>query len=67
MITYEYKLQGNGKPSWKATETDEFGNVVNIYMVYEEPNKKRDISNIDVDTLTAEELQKLANRLKPLL
>lgn len=69
MITYEYKLQGNGKDSWVATETDEQGIVVNKYMVYEDPiNKKKvDISNIDIDSVKGEDLQKLADKLKPLL
>ena len=67
MIEYEYKLQGDGRDSWKATEKDAQGNVSNVYMVYENPNKKVDQSRIDIDTLTGEELQKLANRLKPLL
>lgn len=32
-----YKLQGNGSDSWTVTEKDETGNVVNRYMVYDDP------------------------------
>jgi hypothetical protein len=69
MITYEYKLQGNGKDSWTATETNDIGEVIAKYMVYEDPNKikKIDLKDIDIDTMSQSELEKLANKLKPLL
>jgi hypothetical protein len=38
MKTYEYKLQGDGRYSWVCTERDEVGNLLNEYMVYEDPN-----------------------------
>ena len=67
MIEYEYKLQGDGRDSWKATEKDAQGNVTNVYMVYENPNKKTNISNIDIDSITEEDLTKLAQKLKKYL
>jgi len=38
MKTYEYKLQGDGRDSWMCTERDDLGNLLNEYMVYEDPN-----------------------------
>lgn len=67
MITQEiiYKQQGNGKDSW-CVKTFDNGELISAEMVYENPNtKKIDISKIDIDTLTNDELVKLANRLKP--
>lgn len=34
---YVYEHQGNGKDSWKVTEKDSLGAVVNVYMIYERP------------------------------
>ena len=57
--TYTYKKQGDGRDSWVCTEPDG-----NKYMVYEDPfnPKKVDISNIDIDSLTDEQIQKLKAR-----
>lgn len=38
MKSYKYKLQGDGRDSWICTETDYLGNLVDEYMVYEDPN-----------------------------
>jgi len=67
MITYQYKLQGNGKDSWIVTVTNEQGEVIEKYMTYENPNKKTNISNIDIDSITEEDLTKLAQKLKKYL
>ena len=60
---YKYKLQGDGRDSWEIKEYE--GDVlVNAYMVYEDPTKpiKTDISNIDINSLTDEQIQKLKAR-----
>lgn len=61
---YTYKLQGNGKDSWTCEVTDN-GVVVDRYMVYEDPTKpkKTDISNINIDSLTKSQIDKLKVRL----
>jgi hypothetical protein len=66
MITYTYKLQGDGRDSWIAVETDDKGTVINKYMVYEDPNavKKVDASLLDIDSLTDEQILRLKQRLK---
>lgn len=35
---YAYEHQGNGIDSWRVTEKDSLGAVVNVYMVYERPD-----------------------------
>jgi len=56
---YTYKKQGDGRDSWVCEEPDG-----NKYMVYENPflEKKIDISNIDIDSLTDEQIIKLKAR-----
>lgn len=61
---YTYKKQGDGRDSWRCEEFE--GNeLVNVYMVYEDPNKPKsiDISGVDIGTLTDEQLLKLKQRL----
>jgi hypothetical protein len=52
--TYTYKRQGNGVDSWTVTETDSNGVVTSKYMVYEDPNKKSSIR--EIEKLTMEEI-----------
>lgn len=61
---YTYEKQGDGRDSWLCEEPNG-----NKYMVYEDPftEKKTDLSNIDVDSLTDEQLKKIATRLKGLM
>jgi hypothetical protein len=35
---YTYKLQGDGSDSWEVREYDENNELINIYMVYKDPN-----------------------------
>lgn len=35
--TYRYKLQGDGRDSWICTERDDSGNLIDEYMVYQDP------------------------------
>lgn len=61
---YTYKKQGDGRDSWRCDETEN-GVIVNSYMVYENPFEQKaiDISGVDIDTLTDEQLLKLKTRL----
>lgn len=61
---YTYKKQGDDTDSWLCEEPNG-----NKYMVYEDPfkEKKMDIYNIDIDSLSDEQLIKLAERLKRLI
>ena len=34
---YTYKLQGDGRDSWKVSEYDENDELISAYMVYEDP------------------------------
>jgi hypothetical protein len=52
--SYEYFRQGNGVDSWIAVETDINGEVTSKYMVYEDPNKKSSIR--EIEKLTTEEI-----------
>lgn len=64
----KYKEQGNGADSWTVTEWEDDTKKVMIdkYMTYEDPKKKpkkTDLSNIDIDSLTDEDIDKLRQRL----
>lgn len=37
---YQYKLQGDGRDSWIVSEFDENNELINKYMVYEDPTKQ---------------------------
>lgn len=65
--TYTYKKQGNGKDSWTC-EIKEGETLIDRYMVYEDPSaeKKVDLSNIDIDSLTDEQILKLKARFSQL-
>ena len=62
MKDIKYKLQGNGRDSWEVKEYDNKGVLIKAEMVYEDPNKL-EVSNIDIDSLTDEQLLKLKQRL----
>lgn len=68
MTTYEYKRQGDGRDSWTVTETDQNGNVLNKYMVYEDPNKPA-VPNVDVvallQSLPQEQIEQIRQILNP--
>jgi hypothetical protein len=46
-ISYTYSRQGNGVDAWIAIETDDSGEVISKYMVYEDPNKKATIREFE--------------------
>ena len=59
-----YKLQGDGRDSWIVTEKDDSGEIINKYMVYENP----ELENIGaalkaVMTASPEELQQIKKLL----
>jgi len=65
---FEYKLQGNGLDSWVVSEyeDDTKAVLINRYMVYEDPTKPPkgiDMSNVDLTTMTAEQMQQLKTAL----
>lgn len=65
----KYKLQGDGRDSWTVKEFDVDGKLISAEMVYEDPTlpppapKKVNLSNIDIDTLTPSDIQKLKVKL----
>lgn len=61
---YTYKKQGDGRGSWRCDEIEN-GILVTSYMVYEDPYKPKaiDISGVDINTLTEEQVLKLKTRL----
>ena len=69
--TYKHKKQGDNSDSWIVEEWDSEARKVllNRYMTYEDPaiDKKVDISKIDLETLTDDQLNALAEKLKPKL
>ena len=59
--TYTYYRQGNGIDSWIAVETDGDGQVTSKYMVYEDPNKKASIR--EIEKLSAEDIAIFKERI----
>lgn len=43
---YIEKIQGDGRMSWTCTETDDDGNLINAYMVYEDPYAEEPKTNL---------------------
>ena len=63
MKTYTYKKQGDGRDSWICEEFSESGELIYREMIYEDPSK---VNEIDIDSLTDEQLLKLKQRLSSL-
>lgn len=67
MISYSYKKQGDGRDSWTVTETDDNGQLINRYMVYEDPTVKP-VPNVDVikllQSLSPEEITQIKQILQ---
>jgi len=61
---YTYKKQGDGRDSWRCDEIEN-GVILNSYMVYENPFEQKDIdiSGVDINSLTDEQVLKLKTRL----
>jgi hypothetical protein len=56
---YKYKLQGDGRDSWIVTEFDENNELINKYMVYEDPNKQIGTALQAVLNATPEEIEEI--------
>ena len=56
---YQYKLQGDGKDSWIVSEFNETDELVNKYMVYEDPTKEIGTALQAVMNATPEEIEKI--------
>jgi len=68
--TITFKKQGNGQDSWIIRYLDDNGKDEQLpEIVFEDPSivKKIKLDNIDIDSMSSEDLQKLAQKLKPLL
>ena len=61
---YKYKLQGDGRDSWEVSEF-EGELLLTRYMVYENPelDSKINLQNIDISTLSIEQLKQLKTAL----
>jgi nitrate reductase NapAB chaperone NapD len=60
---YEYKLQGDGRDSWKVTEFDEFDEIISVYMVYEDPTIEVGTALKAVMQATPEEISQIKKLL----
>lgn len=56
---YQYKLQGDGRDSWIVIEYDENNELINKYMVYEDPTKEIGTALKAVMSATPEEIEKI--------
>jgi hypothetical protein len=56
---YQYKLQGDNRDSWIVTEFDENNEIINKYMVYEDPTKQVGAALQAVLNATPEEIEKI--------
>lgn len=64
MITeHTYKLQGDGRDSWIVSEYDENNNLVNKYMVYEDPNKPKPTALEAILNASPEEIEQIKQLL----
>jgi hypothetical protein len=57
-----YKLQGDGKDSWRIDEIEN-NEIVSSYMVYDDPNLPVEL---DIDSLTDAQILKLKQRFDAL-
>ena len=56
---YTYKLQGDGRDSWKVTEYNELYEVISVYMVYEDPTQQIGTALRAVLNATPEEIAEI--------
>jgi len=59
---YTYKPQGDGRDSWVCEEVEN-GELINRYMVYEDPNKQVEL---DINLLADEQIRQLKARFDAL-
>lgn len=60
---YEYKLQSDGKDSWFISEYDEDNQLVNKYMVYEDPTSSISPAVKAILNASPEEIEKIKQLL----
>lgn len=60
---YTYKLQGDGRDSWTVSEFDENDNLVNKYMVYEDPTKPKPTAIETILNASPEEIEQIKQLL----
>lgn len=61
---YIHKIQADGRDSWTCIETNEQGQVVNKYMVYEDPSKRPESIAITIlKNATPEEIAEIKRLL----
>lgn len=56
---YQYKLQSDGRDSWIVSEYDENNELINKYMVYEDPNNEIGAALKAVISATPEEIEQI--------
>jgi hypothetical protein len=55
----QYKLQGDGRDSWVVSEFNEIDELVNKYMVYEDPTKQIGTALQAVLNATPQEIEQI--------
>lgn len=56
---YEYKLQGDGSDSWIVSEYNDNNELINKYMVYEDPTKQVGAALQAVLSASPEEIEQI--------
>ena len=56
---YEYKLQGDGRDSWIVFEYNDLDELINKYMIYEDPTKQIGTALQAVLNATPEEIEQI--------
>lgn len=56
---YQYKKQGDGRDSWIVSEFDENDNLVNKYMIYEDPLQPKPTAVEAILNANSEEIEKI--------
>lgn len=56
---YQYKLQGDGRDSWIVSEYNDNNELINKYMVYEDPTKQVGAALQAVLSASPEEIEQI--------
>lgn len=56
---YQYKLQGDGRDSWIVSEYNDNDELINKYMVYEDPTKQVGAALQAVLSATPQEIEQI--------
>lgn len=60
---YTYKLQGDGRDSWVVSEYNESDELINKYMVYEDPTKPKSTAIETILNASHEEIEQIKQLL----